>query len=709
MNKNTVVRYAIFAGLWAILLVPFYVANQMFFPFISGKNFAFRIIVEIIFALWVYLAYVEPKYRPKFSWLAKAIALFVVVMLVADIFAVNPSKAIWSNYERMDGWVTLIHMFMYFLVFSSMMKTEKVWLWFFRSSLAMSMVMAIIGIREWLSTGLSTSVTTTLGNTIYVAVYFLFNFFFALILLYKDVIVRSAGTFKSVLSRSLTYIYLAAAFLCAYAIWLTATRGAVLGLIGGLVMTAFIIIFFERENKMMKKFSVGVLVLIATIIGGFFALKNTQFVKNNPTLESFAVISWNSINGQGQARQLIWPLAIKGFLAKPILGWGQEGFNYVFNTYYNPKLYSQEQWFDRAHDEPLDVLVAGGILGLLSYLAIFVAAIYLLWKRRTTLGVTDAALFVGLLAGYFFQGLFVFDNLASYLFFYTVLAYIHSRDVETASPSPVKAASSPRVNEDMANYVIVPALIVALCLSLWYANMRPINANLDLIKAMQTYPDGPSQNLTYFKDALAYNSFGDPEIREQLITIAAQVNSISGLDATTKQTFVNFAYQEMQEQLAETPLDARYQLFTGTFLDNIGQYQIALPYLQKAVQLSPDKQSMMFELIKAYSYLGDYSQALALAQTAYQLDTDDQDAKANYIAAAILNNNDALVSQLWGNATSTTESPILQAYLIKASVDLQGGDTAQAVIEVKKDIAIDPGFAAQGNSIIQEIQSGSLK
>jgi tetratricopeptide (TPR) repeat protein len=165
----------------------------------------------------------------------------------------------------------------------------------------------------------------------------------------------------------------------------------------------------------------------------------------------------------------------------------------------------------------------------------------------------------------------------------------------------------------------------------------------------------------------------------------------------------------MQEQLQATPKDARYQLFTGTFLDNINQYQMAIPYLQNAVALSPTKQTMMFELQKAYSYTGQYSQALAIAQKAYELDTDYTDAKLNYLAAAILNNDDALVSQLWGNATSTTNSTILQAYLIKASNYLQSGDKKSAIAEVQKDISIDPSFASQGNSIIQQINSGAIK
>src|SRR3989338_7504632 len=61
--------------LFLIRLIPVIVAGgesfagfffpDLLFPFITGKNFAFRIIIEIIFASWILLALLEPKYRPK--------------------------------------------------------------------------------------------------------------------------------------------------------------------------------------------------------------------------------------------------------------------------------------------------------------------------------------------------------------------------------------------------------------------------------------------------------------------------------------------------------------------------------------------------------------------------------------------------------------------------------------------------------------------
>ena len=83
----------------------------------------------------------------------------------------------------------------------------------------------------------------------------------------------------------------------------------------------------------------------------------------------------------GETRFAIWHMAFEGLLARPITGWGQEGFNYVFNKYYDPTLWGQEQWFDRAHDVFLDWLVAGGVPALLLFLALFVSSVVALYRN----------------------------------------------------------------------------------------------------------------------------------------------------------------------------------------------------------------------------------------------------------------------------------------------------------------------------------------
>src|SRR3989344_3553367 len=93
----------------------------------------------------------------------------------------------------------------------------------------------------------------------------------------------------------------------------------------------------------------------------YLVLYTQNFVKNSPVLSRFASI--NVEETTTKSRFMIWNMAMQGLKERPILGWGQESFNYVFNKYYDPGMYGQEQWFDRTHNIIFDWLIAGGILG----------------------------------------------------------------------------------------------------------------------------------------------------------------------------------------------------------------------------------------------------------------------------------------------------------------------------------------------------------
>jgi tetratricopeptide (TPR) repeat protein len=625
-----ILKYSIWFGIYSVLVIPFIVADTMFFPYIVGKAFTFRIIVEIIFGLWLILFLKEKEFRPKWSWVMGSAIIFTLILLVADIFAVAPYKAFWSNYERMEGWVTFVHLMAYLLVVGSMFNTEKLWLWFLRANLFLGSILAIYGISKATEVRFS----GPLGNPIYIAVYFLFIFFFTLILLYKDVLTKHLNdwkAFKKVFVNILFYVYLMASILSFYVVYRT-SRGALLGAVGGIFIGAILIAIFEKERKVIRQIAIGGIAIVIAVVVVFLGAKNTNYVKNNPTLSRFAEISWSNVNGQ--ARQLVWPMALKGFQEKPILGWGQEGFNYVFNKYYDPGMYGQEAWFDRAHNAPLDFLVAGGIIGLMSYLSLFGVAIYLLLFRKNVLSITERSLLTGLLFGYLFQAIFVFDNLVSYIMFFTTLAYIHSRLVEQAEAKKAFNYFSDIVsNEEYQNYIIIPTVIILIGVSIWWVNIPGIMANKTLIQSLQLTQGGqPILGLESFKKALSYKSMGDSEIREQLLSLVPSVLQSDKIDQKTKLDFYNLTITEVDKQISRVPEDARYYILMGSLLDNTGNTEQALTYINKAIELSPQKQTMRFELIQALYRLGRKEEALSEAKKAYELDTRFDQAKSYYEA-----------------------------------------------------------------------------
>src|SRR3989344_2405547 len=133
-------------------------------------------------------------------------------------------------------------------------------------------------------------------------------------------------------------------------------------------------------------------------MGGLFLLKDQTWVREAPGVGRLVTISLQ--DSTTKARIMNWGTAWQGVKERPVLGWGQDNFAVVFNKYYNPQMYGQEQWFDRVHNVVFDWLVAGGVLGLLAYLSLFVFALWYIWRRdagERSFTVSEGSILTGLL------------------------------------------------------------------------------------------------------------------------------------------------------------------------------------------------------------------------------------------------------------------------------------------------------------------------
>src|SRR3989338_6124912 len=186
-SEGTAKQAARWVALGALFLLPFtplIVANSYFFPFITGKAFYLRILIEIAVAGWVVLALLDKEYRPRFSWIGASVLGFVIWMFVADAFAPNALKAFWSNFERMEGWVLLVHLLGFFFAASAILRVEKKWRAWFLTSLGVSVAIVVYSLLQLSGTLAinqgSTRIDASLGNSAYLAIYFLFSVFIAL-------------------------------------------------------------------------------------------------------------------------------------------------------------------------------------------------------------------------------------------------------------------------------------------------------------------------------------------------------------------------------------------------------------------------------------------------------------------------------------------------------------------------------------------------
>jgi O-antigen ligase len=627
---NTYIRYGIFAGLALVLLVPLVVSDSLFFPFITGKNFFFRIVVELLAALWLIGALYDPALRPKRSAVAVSFALLLVTMAISTVFSVNPYKSFWSNFERMEGFVSLLHLFAYFLVLSSTLVSVRAWRMFWHGSLAVSAVTSFYGLSQLAgATKISMSASrldATFGNATYFAIYLLIHIFIALYLWASNC--SAPGWRERTFSRYAPFAYGTLILLETVMLYYTGTRGALLGLLGGLFVAAGSLLLFAKSYPRARKLSGAAIAAIVLLVLVFIAARDTKFVRESQVLSRFASISLEDTTTK--SRFLLWGMALEGLSERPIFGWGQESFNYVFNKYYDPGLWASEQWFDRTHNVIFDWLIAGGILGLLAYLALFASGLRALY-RSPEFSAIERAIITGLFAAYFIHNLFVFDNIVSWIMFASLLAWLHSLSSKQAKTLALGSRLSPATRDR----IVVPLVIIVALALVWSLNAKHLSVASGLVDA-RSGAGGQAALASDFEKLLERRTFGRAEVREQLFQVALQLLG-SNADPLVRANVVRLAQREALAQLAETPNDARYHFFYGILLASTGDAREAGTYFQSASELSPKKQSMLFELSNNLILQGKKAEGLAAAERAFELDRSYDAAAIVYAAALIAN------------------------------------------------------------------------
>lgn len=677
---NALLRNLLLALIFAIPFIPFIVSSSMFFPFITGKNFTFRILTEILFAGWLILLFNHPEYRPRLTKITTTVLCLLGILTLATVFGENPYRSFWSNFERMEGLITQIHLVIYFLVASSILSTEKLWRRFFQVSLVASAGMLFYALMQ-ISGGLTINqgggrVDATLGNATYLAVYVLFHIFFA--------VYFAITTRESWLKWAYGLIGLGNLFV----LYKTATRGTMLGLLGGIFL--FGVLLAWRGRGKIRQVAFGLIAFVVLLVLVFLGAKNTEFVRHSPVLSRFASISAN--DATTESRFLIWNMSFQGFKEHPFLGWGPENYNLVFDKYYNPKMWRQEPWFDRSHNVFFDWLINAGVLGLAAYLSLFGLVLYYVWWSKEELVIKS--LITALLAGYFVHNIFVFDNLISYIFFFSILAWVNAVYAGGNVVEEKAHHSGHQAEADSLQYMFAGVVILAACVSIYFLNVRPINAAQGLIYGIIPNPD-TKVSLHHFKNVLALDTFGSGEAREQLLQAAIRAASQPTTPSELRQEWLSFADEEMKKAIISgRQNDARSNLIYSGFLGQLGGinttfYDQAIERLEVARQMSPAKQSIIIQESIMHMVKGDKDKALELAKAAFDLEPAYPEARKNYILMAVNAGREDLAEDL---AAGSDDPNIL--YDIKLVNIYAGRKQFGRVLEIwQKQVELDPSNA----------------
>ena len=624
-------------GVYVALFSPLIVNKNYFFPFVSPKTIFFRIVVDIIFVAYIVLAASNPKYRPRITPLAAALALFVGVLFFTSIIGVNFERSFWSVFERMTGLLTFLHLFAFYVVLVSCFQERKYW----EKILSASVLAAsLISLYVLFSQDVVTKGGGTLGNSSFLSSYLIFNIFFAAFLL-----IWKKG-FSLVAYGSALALFLVLLFFNPGNV----TRGAVSAFIVGMICLAVFYLFSLRERKFKN---IALLLVILLILGtiGFFQL---DFVKEK--------IDELRQSSSIRSRLIIGSIAFEAWQEKPWFGWGWENFNVPFAKYYPPALpFTGDAWYDRVHNVVLDTGAASGIIGLLSYLSIFGVAIFALagWARIVLAQAQKRDILVplaliALLLVYFLQNLWVFDMISSYIMFFLTLAFIGFSIYPKEQKEQTKAVPLP-------NFV-AGLLIVVAVFALFYGNIQPARASRQIIKGL-VY--GVEQSVPAFQKALSLSPITQFEVPERF---SARLDELATLPNQNPQLIIygfQAAEEEFKKAILKNPKDIRLMMFLGRHYNSF--YQItgdkqklaqAQEVLQKAIEISPGNQQLYWTLTQTRLHQGESKEALALAAKALDM-----------------------------------EPKLLQSYVVLVQVAYFIGDKELAQEKIEEALEINPGWS----------------
>ena len=456
--------FAIRTTVFLIVLMPLIVSTNTFFPFIVGKALYARTLIEIAFGLWLVLAYAFPAYRPRRSWLVLGFAVYLIVAIVAGLTGVSLQRSLWSTYERMQGIFDLAHWFVLVLVVTSVYRTSIEWRTLLNFNLAVSVMMAVLGVAQrydlW-GFGFygflenARRLDITLGNSTFVGAYMLVNVLVAVGFLVQSLRSPARQPGQPIRSRRrrrrreaeagilrIVWWQLFWAVAVGLDLWmllLSGTRGAVIGLGAGLIAFAVGYALWGQAAgiRTAAKYLIVVLALVVVLFAG---ARNTSPFK--AVCDSSVVVgrlcSINADDVSVKGRVASWSAGLRGFLSRPVLGWGPENYIIASGRHLNSESGVTET-FDQAHNKLVEELTTKGLIGFLAYMSLWVlmatAVIRRVRVKDPDVGEQLFLMFVGAaMAAYFVQNLFLFDTPATVLQFVILLAFAAHLEMTSDNP-----------------------------------------------------------------------------------------------------------------------------------------------------------------------------------------------------------------------------------------------------------------------------------
>ena len=612
-------------GIFICLFLPLVIFSQYLSPFHFGKMVIFRSLVEIIAVIYILLIIANKKYLPRWTPIVIAATIFTGLYTLTTFSGVDFNYSFWGTLERMGGLFSFLHFWVFFIILVSIFREKKDWDKILKISIFVGFLSILFAYGQhfklgdffigWQHEG---RVIGTIGNAALFAGYILFILFLGIYFLAK----KETKTKEKI-------FYALVLILGIPILHLTAVRGSVIAFWIGLFLLALIYLFKLKNKKKLKALIILALVIFLILIGFIWSNRDRAWVKDISWLSRLTTISLETYTLQ--TRLWSWYSGWQGFKEKPVLGWGPGNFVLAHAKYFDPRHFTSmgsETIWDRAHNIILEMLTTMGIVGLLSYLSIFVAVYWLLIKgfKQRKIDLETLAIFGIMLIVYFIHNLFIFDTMANYLMFFLVLGYINFAASSPASAKEDRENKLPRAS----NPFLIVILAILIVILIYKTNIEPAMANYACTRAILIGRAGkPQEAFSKFQEALSYKSFqGKYEIRQKLAMFAIQYSQTEGKNENLNQAVLNYSIEELKNTIHNHPRDYIPYLYLGRlYIVLIGQGDAragekAEEVINKALEINNKNPRVWYELGQAKLSQKKYDEAVEAFKQALKLNPE---------------------------------------------------------------------------------------
>lgn len=620
MSSKTYLRI-LQGGLIASLFTIFFVFSDLLFPYITSKQLSFNILMEILLAVWLVFILRYPAYRPKKNLITYGLLAFFLALFASLPLGVNFNLSFWSNAERMLGIFHILHFFIFYFILITVFRTWKEWRVLLFFSVLIATGISLIGL-------IGANPYSQIGNTAYVSGYLIFNLYFTVILFFRN---------KTVLR----WLYLIPFLIMFIEFKNMHTSGAIIGFTLSIFLVFFLMGLFHVRKKIRRSSLIIFVIAVIALAGVFSQSKSVWF--QNSFLKNLT-----SQKVTFQTRLISWRGAAADFKYHPFFGTGFGNYAIIFDKQFDPAFFNvtkTETYFDRAHNNLIDIASTTGAVGLLAYLSFFIAAFYYLLvefkKNGGRVGPDEGGqknleivILVALFFAYFVQNLAIFDSFTTYIGLMMLLGFvyylIHDGDDEGVDED--SGGSLLVIKNTKTEIIALIALLVFALLFTFRYNVGPWKTFQGVIKGYTQIVQGDlTGGVATYKSSLR----GFPLERDGRTTlinlVASNAEALNSIDPKQAQEIFDYAISLAQLNVADNEYDSLSQMQLAQILSvtarfnykNLSQFNYyssqAMQAIDYSIEASPKR--IPVYLVKAQMQLerGENEEAISTINYAISL------------------------------------------------------------------------------------------